>query len=207
MSSTKLLVVVGATGTQGSAVVSAFLTEPGWRVRGVTRNTKSSGSRQLSAKGVEMVAADLNSTDSLVRAFGGANAIFAVTDFFSSFVNPASQGQLKPGQTINEYSFEYERRQAMNVMDAVATVKTLERFVWSSLSAATKWSHGKYTWVYHFDSKSEATEYLKTTYTEIWVKTSVVMVGFYLENALKAPMIIPQKVSARAEEQILVLTY
>ena len=198
MSRTKLIVVIGATGTQGSSVVSTFVNEPDWRIRGITRNPNSDASRALSAKGVEMVAADLNDTESLIRAFEGANAIFAVTDFFSSFIDPASQAKLKPGQTINEYSYEYEKRQAMNIMDAVSTVDTLDRFVWSGLSAAKKWSKGKYTQVYHFDSKAEATEYLKMTYPETWAKTSVIMVGFYLENALRAPLIIPRKVGVHA---------
>ena len=150
-----------------------------------------------------MVAADLTHTETLIRAFEGANAIFAVTDFFSSFMDPVSELKLKPGQTINEYSFEYEKRQGMNIMDAVSTVKTLERFVWSGLSAAKRWSKGKYTQVYHFDSKAEVTEYLKTTYPKTWAKTSVIMVGFYLENALRVPLVIPQKVGLHSRRSKL----
>jgi uncharacterized protein YbjT (DUF2867 family) len=121
MPSTKLIVVIGATGTQGSSVVSTFLSELGWCVRGVTRNPNSDASRALSSKGVEMVAADLDNSQTLVRAFEGANAIFAITDFFSSFIDTASQAKLKPDQTINEYSFVYEKRQGTNIMDAVST--------------------------------------------------------------------------------------
>jgi hypothetical protein len=79
----------------------------------------------------------------------------------------------------------------MNIMDAVSTVKTVGHFVWSGISAATKWSRGKYTQVYHFDSKVEAIEVFRTTYPETRATTSVIMVRFYLENALRAPLIIP----------------
>jgi nucleoside-diphosphate-sugar epimerase len=138
MSSAKLIVVIGTTGTQGSSVVSTFLREPGWRIRSITRNPNSDVSRKLSAKSVETVAADLNDTQTLIRTFKGANAVFAVTDFFWSVIDPASQAKLKPSQTLNEYSYEYEKVQAMNIMDAVSTVKTLERFVWSLLPATKK---------------------------------------------------------------------
>lgn len=201
MSSSKLIVVVGATGTQGSSVVFNFLAEPGWHVRGITRDPGSAMSLKLSAKGAEIVVADLNNAESLIRAFKGAHAIFAVTDFFTPFMDPASRLKLKSAQTINQFAFEHEYRQGMNIMDAVSTVKKLERFVWSGLSAAKKWSKGKYNHIYHYDSKAAATEYLKTTYPQTWAKTSVIMVGFYLENALRAPLVIPQKVPPLYSQQ------
>lgn len=193
MSLIKPIVVIGATGTQGSSAISTFLTESGWRVRGIARNPQSDASRALFSEGVEMVAADINDTQALVGTFEGANAIFAVTDFFSSPTNPTSQTKPNPGQTINEYSFEYEKRQGITIMDAVSIVKPLERFVSSRLSAVKKWSRGKYSKVYHFDSKAEATEFVKTTYPETWAKTSVIMVGFYLENTRRDPLLIPRK--------------
>lgn len=48
-----------------------------------------------------MVAAAINDPRALVSAFEGANAIFAVTHFFSSLTNITSQTKLNPGQTIN----------------------------------------------------------------------------------------------------------
>jgi uncharacterized protein YbjT (DUF2867 family) len=82
-----LLVVVGATGTQGSSVVHTFLSaSPPWRIRGLTRNPSSAASKALTAKGVEMVAADLDDSSTLPAAFAGATAIFAVTDFWGPFM-------------------------------------------------------------------------------------------------------------------------
>ncbi|KAF4468837.1 hypothetical protein FALBO_4248, partial [Fusarium albosuccineum] len=59
---------------------------------------------------------------------------------------------------------------------------TLERFILSSLSNATKWSGGKYTHVYHFDSKAKAVDYAKETYPELWAKTSIYEAGLFLSN-------------------------
>lgn len=39
--------------------------------------------------------------------------------------------------------------------------KTLERFVYSSLPDATKLSGGKYTRVWHFDSKSAVADFIR----------------------------------------------
>lgn len=95
--SLKLIVVFGATGNQGSSVVSTFLAEPGWKVRGVTRNPDSAASQKLAARGVEIVKADLDDPGSLDPAVEGANAVFAVTDFESPVRNPANQSKAKPG--------------------------------------------------------------------------------------------------------------
>jgi NmrA-like family len=71
-----LITVVGATGAQGSSVVHTFLSAcPSWRIRGLTRNPSSAASKALAAKGVEMVAADLNDPSTLPAAFAGATAI------------------------------------------------------------------------------------------------------------------------------------
>ncbi len=191
--SSKLIVVFGATGMQGSSVVSIFLSEPGWRVRGVTRNPDSAASKALAARGVEVVKADVDDPASLGPVVEGANAVFSVTDFWGPLRDPANQSKVKPGQTINEWGYYNELRQAKNIIDAVAKVESLDRFVWSGLSAVKKWSKGKYTWAYHFDSKAAATEYIKETYPKLWKATSVIQVGGYLSNHQKFPGFTPQK--------------
>lgn len=86
-SMSKLLVVVGATGVQGGSVLKAMRehSRHSFKIRGITRNTNSGKAKALSAQGIEMVAADLNDESSLVQAFQGASAIFAVTDFYETF--------------------------------------------------------------------------------------------------------------------------
>ena len=75
----KLLVIVGITGNQGSSVCKVFQNEPDWRIRGITRDP--SKYHDLQKQGIELVAANLDDETSLEKAFAGANAIFAVTDF------------------------------------------------------------------------------------------------------------------------------
>ncbi|KAL1663584.1 hypothetical protein GGF50DRAFT_56590 [Schizophyllum commune] len=186
----KLIVVLGATGLQGASVVDTFLEIPGWKVRGVTRNPDGAKGRALAARGVEVVKADLNDAASLTAAFTGAHAIFAVTDFWAPFFDPATEAKLAPGQLMNEYCFDEEVRQAKNIFHAVIPVLDgLERFVYSTLPGIRKWSKGKYTWAYHFDSKQAAVDYLEEKLPELAAKTSYVNLGLYVTNErLMAPL-------------------
>jgi uncharacterized protein YbjT (DUF2867 family) len=55
----KLLTVFGATGNQGGSVIRTILNDPvlskEFKIRGVTRDAKKQSSKDLEAKGVEMV--------------------------------------------------------------------------------------------------------------------------------------------------------
>lgn len=194
MASAKLIVVVGATGNQGGSVADVFLSAPGWRVRAITRNPSSAKAQALAARGAEVVAADLDDPKTLEPAFQGANAIFLVSDFWGMYGDPANKDKPKPGQPLNVWVAEHEVQQLKGAIDAVAKVSTLERFVYSSLSNATKWSNGKYTHVYHFDSKAIAEDYARETYPELWKKTSIYQAGFFLSNFVLNPILQPVKV-------------
>jgi hypothetical protein len=200
MATSKLIVVIGATGTQGGSVARTFLQEPDWRVRGITRDVSSSASRRLQTEGVEMVSANLDQTQSLISAFEGANAIFGVTDFLEPFSDPRNREKLNPGQNLNEWVYEYEKQQGKNIFDAAVATKGLERLVFSSLSDARKWSNGKYNQVWHFDSKAHAVRDAKSTHPDFFEsKVSCIQVGMYLSNWLKHPLFMPRKVSSPSE--------
>ncbi len=64
-----ILSVIGATGAQGSSVVNSALKDGTYKVRAITRKVDSDKAKALAAKGVEVVAADLNDEESLVKAF------------------------------------------------------------------------------------------------------------------------------------------
>ena len=64
-----IFTVLGATGAQGSAVVNQALKDGKYKVRAITRNTSSDKAKALQARGVEVVSADLDSEESLVKAF------------------------------------------------------------------------------------------------------------------------------------------
>ena len=192
--SEKLLVVVGATGNQGSSVIKSLISEPGWRIRGLTRDQNSKKAAKLKENGVEPVTVDVNDPASLVPAFSTATAIYAITDFWGPFLDPKNQSKPKHGQTINEWSYEHELQQAKNIIDAAAKVGSLEHFIWSGLNSPKKWSNGKYTWVYHFDGKAVAASYAEEKYPELWKKTSILMMGQYLSNHFSLPILQPRKV-------------
>jgi uncharacterized protein YbjT (DUF2867 family) len=64
-----VVVIVGATGMQGGSVVSAFLADGSYHVRGLTRKVDGEKAQALRARGVEIAYADLNDRKSLVQAF------------------------------------------------------------------------------------------------------------------------------------------
>ncbi|RDW85435.1 putative hscarg dehydrogenase [Coleophoma crateriformis] len=180
-----LLVVLGATGNQGGSVLAHFLSlSPSpYALRGVTRDPSSPKSISLASLGVEVVAGDFDDPSSLDAAFKDASAIFSVTDFWQPFTDASLRERASTsGQNIGVASREKEAQQNKNIIDAAAKVGTLERFVFSSLPNANKLSGGKYSHVYHFDGKAMAEEYGRSTYPELWEKTTVLYAGFYLEN-------------------------
>ena len=77
MSQSKLVLVTGATGKQGGAVVEALLTR-GHQVRALTRNSASSAANRLREQGVEIAVGDFTDHDSLVRAARGVDAVYAM---------------------------------------------------------------------------------------------------------------------------------
>jgi hypothetical protein len=167
-------------------VATTFSSIPGWKIRGTTRNPDSETAKSLVEKGFEIVKADLDDKASLTAAFQGANAIFAVTDFWQHFSKPENHALAsKAGKTINEYAFDLEVAQGINIADAAAdasVVKTLDHFVFSSLANVRKWSKGKYTWVYHFDSKAKIEDYIINSLPQLAATMSTVQIGYYVTN-------------------------
>lgn len=79
----RTILVIAATGRQGQAVVRNLLAE-GWQVRGLTRNPASPAAQALAAKGVEMLAGDLDQPDSLLPAMAGAHGVYSLQDFWET---------------------------------------------------------------------------------------------------------------------------
>ena len=71
------VLVTGATGRQGGAVVEHLL-RAGIPVRALCRDPSSARARGLSDRGVPVVAADLDRPASIVRALEGAAGVFSV---------------------------------------------------------------------------------------------------------------------------------
>ena len=86
MAGKKIVVVFGATGNQGGSVINSVLGDPKtaseFKIRGITRDPSKPNAQALTARGVECVAADINSRDQIRSALQGAYAVFAVTNYW-----------------------------------------------------------------------------------------------------------------------------
>lgn len=167
-----LICVTGATGTQGGSVCREFVNKQGWKVRGLCRSTESHSAKELQALGVEVVSADLGASETLVKAFEGATAIFA-TGYFWHFV---------PQMSLRDAG-EAELKQLINISNAAATIPTLQHLVLSVLPHADKVSGGRLP-SHHLDFKALSTEYVKKELPQLAAKTTFLWVGFYFENFL-----------------------
>ncbi len=84
----RTVLVGGATGRQGNAVVDELLAR-GYSVRGLTRKPGSKGAIALADKGVEVVQGDYADPDSLLAAMQGVATVF----FYSGFArNEVAEG-------------------------------------------------------------------------------------------------------------------
>ncbi len=127
------VVVTGATGQQGGAVVKSLL-ERGHEVRAVTRNTDSAKAKDLAKAGVRLVRASLEDTAALTRALEGATSLFAMTTPF-------------------EGGTHAETRQGISAADAAKAAGV--HLVFTSVGSANR-----QTGVPHFDSKYVVEEHI-----------------------------------------------
>jgi uncharacterized protein YbjT (DUF2867 family) len=82
----KLIAVLGATGRQGGAVVSALQQNGRFRVRALTRNPD-----KHPTLGDEVALADFNRPETLKAAFAGAHGVFLVTNSWEAGTDEYSQ--------------------------------------------------------------------------------------------------------------------
>ncbi|GAB2926545.1 NmrA/HSCARG family protein [Streptomyces mayteni] len=117
----QVILVTGATGTQGGAVARKLLAE-GWRVRALTRDPAKPSARALTALGVELVRGDMDDPASLTGAMKGVHGVFSV--------QAAAGSDLPPG-----FVWQDEARWGVNVAEAAAEVG-VETFVYTSANGA-----------------------------------------------------------------------
>jgi uncharacterized protein YbjT (DUF2867 family) len=152
MSSQKLVLVTGATGSQGGSVVQALL-ERGHKVRGMTRNANSQPAEKLRLRGVEVVAGDFIDQDSLVRAASGVDTIFTMTTPF-------------------EEGVEAETAQGIAITNA-AKEAGVGHLIYSSVANADK-----ATGIPHFDSKYEVEKHIASS----GVPYTIIAPVYFMEN-------------------------
>lgn len=84
----------------------------------------------------------------------------------------------------------------MNIAAAAAepsVLRTLERFVMSSLSHARRWSGGKYAEIYHFDSKAEMIRLTRERHPGVAARMSTLQIGHYVTNWRQLARLAPER--------------
>ncbi|KAI0187858.1 hypothetical protein EV127DRAFT_139178 [Xylaria flabelliformis] len=167
----KIITVFGATGIQGGSVIDALLNDAeSYIIRGVTRSPWSKSAKALAARGVSVIQADLNDVKSLTDAVAGSHAVFAVTDFWGPFKELGQQR-----------AAALETAQGINIATAVlATLDTLEHFVYSTLPDAARITSGAVE-TPHYESKARVKDNIESQ-PGLCAVTTFVWPGFYASN-------------------------
>ena len=131
----KIVLITGATGRQGGAVVRHMLPR-GWKLRALTRNPDSGIAQELARLGVEVVRGDLEDSTSLDRAVRGSYGVYSVQDFWS-------------------VGARREVQQGKNLAD-VAKKAGVAHFVYSSVGGAERNSG-----IDHWESKWEVEQHIR----------------------------------------------
>lgn len=127
----KTVLITGATGNQGGAVVDHLLaSDAEFEILGLTRDASGDQAQALADRGVDMVEGDLDDPDSLRPHVSRADGVFAVTNFWT-------QG------------YDRQVQQGKNIAD-VAADEGVGHFVFSGVGG-----HEQETGIPHFDSAWE----------------------------------------------------
>lgn len=146
------VLVVGATGTQGGAVVRQLI-EDGMDVYAMTRRPDSDAATVLAEGGATVVEGDLDSRSSVEDALSDVDAAFLVTDYF-------------------EHGAETEIEQGTRFVDA-ASSEGLDHLVFSSVAAADEGTD-----VRPFETKAEIERHLEAAD----VPATVVRPTYFMQN-------------------------
>lgn len=149
----RTVLVTGATGKQGGALIDN-LAGKGWNLRAMTRHPEGDAARNLRAKGIEIVAGDLDDADSLTRALQGAWGVFGV-------------------QNTWEAGVEREEEQGKRLAQ-LAKVAGVQHYVYASVGSAHR-----QTGIPHFDNKARVEETVRSLRFPSYVIYRPV---FFMEN-------------------------
>jgi uncharacterized protein YbjT (DUF2867 family) len=150
----KVILVTGATGQQGGAVMR-HLIGSGWSVRALVRAPQSDKARALEQAGAELAKGDLYDRPSLDAALKGVYGVFGVQNFW-----------------LPDVGFDGEVRQGTLLADA-AKAAGVKHFVYSSVGAAHRGMGQK-----HFESKWLIEQHLART----GLPATIVRPAAFMEN-------------------------
>lgn len=157
MNSDKTLLITGATGRQGGAVIRHMLLK-GWKLRALTRNPEGHAAKVLLRQGIEVVQGDLEDPASLERVSVGVYGIYSVQDFWA-------------------VGAKREVQQGKNVANA-AKKAGVKHFVYSSVGGAER-----NTGIPHWESKWEVEKHIRSLSLPTTIFRPVTfMEGYYIDQ-------------------------
>jgi uncharacterized protein YbjT (DUF2867 family) len=149
----KRIVITGATGQQGGAVVRHVLKQPGFTVRALVRDTAKPAAKALAQMGAELVPGNLDEPASIKRALEGAYGVFSVQNFL-------------------EAGYEGEIRQGKALADA-AIAAGVQHFVYTSVVSADR-----DTGLPHFESKWAIERHIH----QLGLPYTILRPAFFMQN-------------------------
>ena len=152
--SKRVILVTGATGQQGGAVMR-HLIRSGWGVRALVRDTEADKAKASKQAGAELAKGDLYDRPSIDAALQGVYGVFSVQNFWRPDVG-----------------FDGEVRQGKLLADA-AHAAGVKHFVFSSVGAANRGMGQK-----HFESKWIVEQHL----AKVGQPATIVRPAAFMEN-------------------------
>ncbi|MGN7986114.1 NmrA family NAD(P)-binding protein [Pedobacter sp. 22226] len=166
MNNKPLILIAGATGTQGGAVIEALLAKH-IAVRAIVRDKNSEAAKALAAKNLEIAEATFDDLKSLTQAAKGATGVFSV----QMGTHPGNKGQ----ETLHA-----------NNLIAAAKAAGIEQIVHTSVARAGEhenfagWEEGRWEPLY-WEEKAAAIDAVKTAGFTYW---TVIKPPFIMVNVL-----------------------
>src|SRR5215472_12953527 len=153
----KTVLVTGATGRQGGAVIRHML-HKGWKLRALTRSPNAPAAQELTRQGVEVVQGDLEDAASLERAARGTHGVYSVQDFWSV----GAKREVDQGKNLA----------------AAAKKAGVEHFVYSSVGGAERNSG-----IDHWESKWEIEKHIrKLSLPATILRPAAFMENYYIDQ-------------------------
>lgn len=166
----KNLLITGATGKQGGALISALLASRSaadYAIYAVTRNPSSSAAKALAAKEhVNVIKGDLDDPEGLFKAAG--------VDIWGVYSVQVPMGQKQTPVT--------EEMQGKQLVDAAAAHGHVKKFVYTSADRGGPKSSSTPTSVPHFISKHRIEQHLKTQAKEQNMGYTIFRPVAFMEN-------------------------
>lgn len=173
----KTLAILGATGKQGSSVLSAVLASPTLTslfpsIRALTRDPTSPAALALpSHPNLTLHKADLSHPSTLPPALSGVHTLFALTV-------PAP-----PGPPAEMEAAEYAT--GVTIVDA-AIAASVDTIIWSTLPSYRTLSAGRFPRVAVFEAKARVEGYIRAKQASGLINGVFISPGYFFENFLNA---------------------